>query len=231
MPYDENLILRGPYGGAMVDLDENDASPTSLTVNADGNVVIDLGDLGTDVRGMDCVVSFKDTVTTYQDTLDIVICDSDHLLDGWQTNLAFPRVYCYMRERIVTATTAFVGTDIGLVFTGTTSGDVGVLREFSRNLLTVGGIGKCFVEMQSAGDTYASSGETVTCTAGTGVGTMIGVARVPSWGLIPQTMSRRFSTNKRYIRCTNTVSAGGNFGDVSIFVTNSQHHWINNLLR
>ena len=233
MAYDANLVLRGLYGGAYVDLDENDAAPTTIAVNTDGNGVVDLGPLGTDIRGMDCVVIFHDQATTYADTCDIVIQDSDHLTDGWQNLLSFPRVYAYMRELIVTATTAFLGTDIGLTLTATTGTDTGVLREFSRNLLTLSGRGKVFVSMGDSGDTYATSGDIVTATAGTGVGTMVGVGRVPHWASGGLTMVRRFSTPKRYIRFngTSAVSAGGNYGDVDILVTNSQHSHVNNLYR
>ena len=94
MPFDANLVLRGEYGGAMVDLDENDVTPTSLTMNADGNVCVDLGPHGTAAQGLDVVVIFEDTVTDYQDTLDIQICDSDQLTDGWELAIEFPRVYC-----------------------------------------------------------------------------------------------------------------------------------------
>ena len=229
MPYDANLVLRGPYSGAYVDLVNGDTAPTTIAVNASGNGVVDLGDLGTDNRGMDCVVILHDTPTTYKDTCDIVICESDHILDGWATLLTFPRLYCYMREVIVVATTAFVGTDIGVVFTATGTGsDTGILRQFSRKLLTVGGVGKCWVEMQDAGDTYANLGDTVSCTAGTGIGTVQTIGRVIK---TPQTLVRRFSTPKRYIRCTNTVSTTGNFGDVDILVTDSQHNYVNNLYR
>ena len=228
MPYDANLVLRGHYNGAYVDLDENDAAATSLTVNADGNVVVDLLDHGTGALGLDCIVVMHDQPTDYQDTCQIVVCDSDHLTDGWSTILQFPVVYAYMREVIVTATTAFDATDIGLVFTATTGTDTGILRQFSRKLLTVGGTGKCWVEMQDAGDTYATAGDIVTCTTGVGVGTITQVGRVIQ---TPLTMVRRFSTPKRYIRCTNTISAGGNFGDVDILVTGSQHGHVNNLYR
>ena len=230
MPFDANLVLRGEYGGAMVDLDEHDVTPTSLTVNADGNVCVDLGVHGTAAQGLDIVAIFEDTVTTYQDTLDIQICDSDQLTDGWELAIEFPRVYCYMRELVVTAVTAFVATDIGLVLTAG-DGDTGIIRQLSRELLTVGGVGKIFVEMQDAGDTYATDGDTVDAATGTGDGTLVGVGRVPGWGLTPQTMVRRLSTPKRYIRCTNTVSAGGNFGAVHIMATNAQHNPVNNLLK
>lgn len=237
MPYDANLVLRGVYprtsAGVYVDLDENDVSPTSLTVNDDGNVVVDLGPLGTGSAGMDCVVILHDQATTYQDTLDIIICDSDHVDGGWATLLTFPRVYTYMRELIVRATTAFdASDDIGQVLTATTGTDTGVIREISRNLMTIGGIGKIFVEMQDAADTYATAGDIVT-SAVTGAGVMIGVGRVPNWSSGGRTMVRRFSTPKRYLRFTGTgaVSASGNFGDVDIFVTNQQHNHVNNLYR
>ena len=233
MPYDANLVLRGLYGGAYVDLDENDASPTTIAANSDGNSVVDLGPLGTGPAGLDCVVIFHDQRTTYADTLDVVIADSDQLTDGWANLLSFPRFYAYMREVTVKATTAFLGTDIGLVLTATTNGAVGVIRELSRNLLVVGGVGKIFVEMQGAGDTYATAGDTVTATAGTGVGTMVGAGRVPAWSSDGMTIARRFSTPKRYIRFvgTSAVSAGGNFGDVDILVTGIQHGQVNNLYR
>jgi len=233
MPYDANLVLRGQYGGAYVDLDENDVSPTSMTVNTDGNMVVDLGPLGTGPTGLDCVVILHDQATTYQNTLDIVICDSDHIDGGWAALLTFPRIYTYMRELMVTATTAFdASDDIGQVLTATTNFATGVIREISRNLMTIGGTGKIFVEMQDANDTYATAGDIVT-SAVTGVGTLVGVGRVPNWSSGGRTLVRRFSTPKRYLRFTGTgaVSAGGNFGDVDILVTNQQHNSVNNLYR
>jgi len=230
MAYDANLVLRGHYGGAYIDLDTNDVTPTALAVNADGNSCVDLGELGTGPIGMDCVVIMHDQPTTYADTCDIVICDSDHLDAGWATLLSFPRMYAYMRELVVRATTAFdASADIGQVLTAG-AGVTGVIREISRKLMTVGGVGKIFVEMQDAGDTYTTAGVTVT-SAGGGVGVMIGVGRVPNWSSGGRTLMRRFSTPKRYVRCTNTVSATGNFGDVDILITNQQHDHINNLYR
>ena len=227
MPYDANLVLRGKYSDAYVDLDENDVAATSLTVNSDGNVVIDLGEHGSGAQGLDCVVILHDTPTTYQDLLDIVIQDSDHLTDGWEALLTFSKIYALMREVIVTSTTAFLGTDIGLTFTATTGGDTGVLRQFSRKLLTVSNTGKCWVSMGDAGDAYATDGDTVTCTLGTGVGTIVTVGRVID---PPYIIVRKLSTPKRYLRCSITVSAGGNFGDVDILLTGKQHSFVNNLL-
>ncbi len=228
MPYDANLVLRGPVSGTYVDLDSSDSAATAIAQNADGNYVVDLGEHGTPANGMDLVIVQHDQATTYTNFADYVIEDSDHLSDGWQSLLTFPRVYAYMREVIVTATVAFVATDIGLVFTET--GNEGIIREFSRKLLTVGGVGKVFVEMQDSGDTYASSGATVVATSGTGQATMVGVGRVPSWvaGVI---MVRRFSTPKRYLRLGADAPDGGNFGAVDVLVTGSQHNHVNNLYR
>lgn len=227
MAYDADLVLRGQYSSAYVDLVTGDTAPTTETVEAGGNVVVDLGAGGADMRGLDCVVILHDTPTTYQDTCDIVIQDSHHVAAGYQAVLTFPRLYCYMRELIVTATTAFVAGDIGQVLTATISLDTGVIREFSRELLTVGGIGKMWVEMQDAADTYATSGVTLS-SAVTGVGTLTVVGRVIQTPLI---MVRRFSTPKRYIRCSITVSATGNWGDVDILVTGAQHSHKDNLYR
>ena len=138
-----------------------------------------------------------------------------------------------MRELDVIATTAFdASDDIGQVLSATTGLDTGVIREISRNLMTIGGRGKIFVEMQDAADTYASTGDIVS-SAVTGVGTLVGVGRVPYWSSGGRTLVRRLSTPKRYIRFTGTsaVSEGGNFGDVDILLTDSQHNHINNLLR
>ena len=229
MAYDADLVLRGHYDGAYVDLVTGDTAPTTETVEASGNVVVDIGAGGADARGLDCIVIFHDVLTTYQQTCDIVIQDSDHVAAGFEDLLSFPRVYCYMREVIVRATTAFTAaTVIGavdLVDGGLTY--AGHVRAFSRELLAIGGIGKIWVEMQSSADTYATSGDTLT-SAGTGVGTQIGVGRVIQTGL---TIVRRFSTPKRYIRCSNTISATGEYGDVDILVTGSQHSHKDNLYR
>jgi len=241
MPYDANLVLRGKYGAtvaaaAYVDLDSSDAAATGLAVastvsfNDDGNSVVDLGDHGTGPLGMDCIIIQHDQATSYTNYADYVIEDSDHLAGGWQSLLTFPRVYAYIIELTLTCTTAYVpSTDIGQVATETS--DVGVIRAISRKLLTVGGIGKLFVEMQGSGDLYDTADQAVTTTTGTGAGTMIGVGRVPNWSSGGLTMVRRFSTPKRYIRLGADAPNGGNFGDVDVLVTGSQHNHVNNLYR
>lgn len=226
MPYDADLVLRGQYDSAYVDLVNGDTAPTTETVEASGNVVVDIGVGGTPAAGLDCIVIFHDVLTTYTNVCDIVIQDSDHVAAGFEDLLSFPRVYCYMREVIVRATTAFTVACLGVDLTeGATSYD-GHVRAFSRELLAIGGIGKIWVEMQDADDTYVTSGDILT-SDGTGVGVQIGAGRVIQTGL---TIVRRFSTPKRYIRCSNTVSAG-DFGAVDILVTGSQHSHKDNLYR
>lgn len=226
MPFDALNILRGQYDGAYVDLDENDTAPTSLTVNNDGNICIDLGSSGSGAKGLDCILILHDQPTDYQNILTAQICDSDHLDAGWQSVMFYPIIYAYMREVIATATTAFdASDDYGQILTATTDTATGVIRQFSRNLTTIGGTGKIWVEMQDAGDTYGENGDILT-SAVTGVATQVGVSKVI---MTPLILVRRFSTWKRYIRPTLTVTAGGNFGDVDMLVTNSQHSHVNNL--
>ncbi len=225
MPYDANLVLRGQYSGAYVDLVNGDSAATTIAVNSDGNYVVDLGVHGTGVLGLDCIIILHDQPTTYTNYADFIIQDSNHLSDGWQSLLTFPRVYAYMREIIVTATTAYVATDIGQACAS--GGYDGLIREFSRKLLTNGGTGKIFVEMQDSGDTYATS-VSVTTTGGTGAGDMIGIGRVVQ---TPLTLIRRFSTPRRYVRLAGAAPDGGNFGDVDILITGSQHNHVNNLYR
>lgn len=232
MPYDANLVLRGLYGGAYVDLDDADVAPTTIAVNDDGNAVIDLGPHGTGAKGLDVIVIFHDSSIDYLDTLDIQVCDSDHIAGGWELNLEFPRIYPYTREIIATATTAFTAAaDFGVDLTNALTGMDGHIIAFSRELLTVGGTGKIWVAMQDAGDTYNLAGDTLTSDGG-GVCTQGAASR-----LIQQsgfTMVRRLSTPRRYIRptCVATQnSADANFGDVDILVTGSQHNHVNNLYR
>ena len=227
MAFDADLVLRGQVSGAYADLDASDAAPTSLTRNDDGNAVVDLGAGGTGSLGLECVIILHDQPTTYQNFADFVIEDSDHLTDGWESLLTFPRLYAYMREIIVVPTTAFVATDIGLVADATGVGnDSGIIRQFSRNLLTNGLSGKMWIEMQDAGDTYANSGDTITATSGTGVGTQQGAGRVI---LTPLIFVRRFSTPKRYVRLGADAPDGGNFGAVDVMLTYRQYTHINNL--
>jgi len=229
MPFDANLVLRGLYGGAYVDLQDADTAPTTIAVNAYGNAVVDLGPHGTGAKGIDIVVIFHDTFTDYQDTLDCEVCTSDHIAGGWELALEFPRVYPYTREIIATATTAFsAGDDFGVGLVATAAGDAGHIIAFSRELLTIGGTGKIWVAMQDNADLYATAGDTLT-SAGIGVATQGAAARQIQVGGF--TMVRRLATPRRYIRPTFVVSADANFGDVDMLATGSQHNHVNNLYR
>lgn len=237
MPFDANLVLRGPLAtGAYSDLVTGDTSAVSLDINSDGNKVIDLGPHGTGAKGIDIVVILHDTFIDYRATLVVQVCDSDHVAGGWELNLEFPTLYPHTREIICTATTGFVAaaanTDFGVALVDTgTGGMAGLIRAFSRKLLTVGGVGKIWVAMQDLNDTYPTNADTLT-SAGTGIATQIGASR-----LIQQngfTMVRRMSTPRRYIRCTAVATDGAitaNFGDVDILATGSQHNHVNNLYR
>lgn len=232
MPYDANLVLRGvDADGAYSDLVNGDTSAVSLTVNSDGNKVIDLGPHGTGAKGLDIVVIFHDTFDDYRATLVVQIDDSDHVAGGWELNLEFPTLYPHTREIHATATTAFTAATVfGVDLVGAVP-EEGHIIAFSRELLTIGGVGKIWIAMQVAGDTYPLNGDTLT-SDGTGIATQIGVSR-----LIQQsgfTMVRRLSTPRRYLRCTLTATNGAataNFGDVDILATGSQHNHVNNLYR
>lgn len=238
MPYDANLVLRGKYGATVadadyVDLDSSDSVATGLAVastvsyNNDGNSVVDLGPHGTGIAGLDCVIIFHDTLTTYTHYVTPTIEDSDFIAGGFNTILTFPTVYAYMREVIVTATTKFDYDDLGVDLTeGTTNFDGHSIR-ISRKLETVGGTGKIFIAMQDSGDDYDTPGDTLTSDNG-GVGTQVGASRVIDGAGL--TIVRRFSTPKRYIRF-NGVPSGGNFGAVDVLVTNLQHSYVDNLYR
>jgi hypothetical protein len=143
-------------------------------------------------------------------------------LKTWQAVANFPVVYAMLRELTVTATTAFVASDVGRILTATTdaASDGGVIVSFDPALLVIGGIGKVVVAMSDANDDYTTAGDTVTATAGTGIGTQ-GAASVvsPSPAGIPGIYVVRFTATKRYIRANPVVSAGGNYGLVSVLLT------------
>lgn len=240
MPYDANLVLRGPYGdnGAYTNVIVNDVVPITLagTTAVNGNHVVDLGPHGTGAKGVDIVVIFHDTFTDEEPTLDVQVCDSDHIDGGWELNQEFPRLYPCTREIIGVATVAWTAiADIGnfavdLVNT-TAGGMLGHIIAFSRELLVIGGVGKIWIAMQGVGDTYPNNGNVLTSDGG-GAVTQIGASR-----LIQQngfTMVRRLSTPRRYIRPTFiALDEGGtaDFGHVDMLVTGSQHNHVNNLYR
>jgi len=138
---------------------------------------------------------------------------------NFATIASFPVLYAYMRLLKVKATTAFVATDVGRTLTGGTTGDTGVIRWYDPVLETNGTTGHILVSMAAADDLFDDVDETVTATSGTGIATMIGAA-IAVTNLSYGRRSVRFTTRKRYVRASLTVSAGGNWGNVEIYLVN-----------
>ena len=122
----------------------------------------------------------------------------------------------------INPTTAFLSSDIGLVATATTdsASDGGIIKDFSRNLLTIGVKGAMYVQMSDANDDYSTAGDIITATSGTGVGTCTAagvLTKERSYGIYVV----RFATDRKYVRSKTTVSAGGSWGLTEIYITNS----------
>ena len=222
MPNDsENCLI----DGSIVITDATDTPPVSTTRDAaTGAAVIDLKK--TPAKGICAVLNLPSKPTTYADTLIAFIEESDVLgeptaLDTWQTVAAFPTINVMLRSLEVTATTAFVASDVGRILTATTdaASDGGVILWFDPALLAIGGVGKVIVAMSDANDDYSTAGDTVTATAGTGVGTQ-GAASIvhPNGDGIPGNFVTRFTARKRYIRANITASAGSSFGLISCYL-------------
>lgn len=214
--FDDELILKD----GSVALDANDVAAVLLTVNSDGNYALEIKKTGK--TGLYAVMICPSAPTTYVDTLTVAIQASHHFTDGWETVASFPVLYALMRYMEVTATTAFVSTDIGLVLTATTdsASDGGVIIDFDKALLTVGGKGTMLVQMSDANDDYSTAGDIVTATAGTGVGTITAagvLTKERSYGIYVV----RFQTDREYVRGLFTVSAGGAWGLTEAYITNS----------
>ncbi len=209
--FDANLILKGEYSSALVEVDQSDAVADSVSVaNSDGNLIVDLKKTG--LKGLACVVIFTAISGTapYDDELVIEIQESDHLDREWQTNVTFPTVHNYVRKIWVTATTAFVAADqtTPRALTETTSTDSGQILYIGQNLFTIGGTDYILVEMDDSGDLFDEAVGTVeTATGGTGVGTKAKDTEIPPQ-FVPGTMIRRFTTDKRYVRAKCTADDG-----------------------
>jgi len=225
MAYDASGVL---IDGTIVLTPSTDTPAISLTRDAaTGGAVIDLK--GTGAKGLCAVMNLPSKPTTYDDTLTGFIEESDLLGEPtstwktWQTVASFPIVYAMIREIWVTATTAFVSSDVGRVLTATTdsASDGGHIIAFDPALLVIGGYGKIILAMSDANDDFSTAGDTVTATSGTGVGTQ-GIASqvtpVASVG-VPGQYVTRFVATKRYIRANLTVSTGGSYGLVSVLLT------------
>lgn len=231
MAFDANLILKGLYGGALVDTDESDAAPTSLTANDDGNAVVEVK--GTAAKGMTAVVVLTEEADAdaYGDETTIEIQASDELDRGWEAVGKSPilRSHLILLKDCV-ATTGFVAADATTprVLTATSDGATGLIVAFDEALKTVGGVGDILVEMQDDADLYATPGDTLTATAGTGVatqgvaGTKVGVQHQPGIHTI------RFATDRRYVRAV--VTAADNIGKCWILLTNHDFNTIKDRL-
>jgi len=226
MPFDANLILKGHYSGALVEVDENDAVATSTTANSDGNAVVDLKKSG--AKGLSAAVIFTAISATapYSDEGTITIQESNSLDRNWETVVTFPRIHPYLREMQCTATTAFVAADVTTprVLTATTDTATGLIYKVDQACFTIGGVGTIVVEMQDSADLYATAGDTLTATSGTGVGTQGAASIACPVQFVPGIMVRRFSTEKRYIRC-NCADVEDGLGTAWILVGDHDQDW------
>lgn len=223
MPFDAELILKGLYSGALVDIDESDAVAVSETVNSDGNGVVDIKKTG--AKGLAAVVCLTEEAdaNAYSDETTIEIQASDELDRGWETVATFPtlRSHLILLEDCI-ATTGFVAADATTprVLTATTDGATGLIVAFDEALKEIDGIGDILVEMQDDADLYATVADTLTATSGTGVATQGSkVGKKHSWiQHQPGVHIVRFATNKRYVRCK--VTAADCIGKGWILLTN-----------
>jgi hypothetical protein len=214
MPFDSLLILRD----GTVDLDPNEVVAISTTRNADGSVVLDLKETG--VKGLAAVMILPTAPTTYADTLTVHIQESDALAGSYVTIASFPVLYTYVRKIPASASVAAaVEADIGQVLTGGTTGDTGVIIAIDNSLFTLNGTGYIYVAMAGADDLFDNTSEAIT-SASTFSGVVNGAASTTSVEHgAPNTYIVRFSSTKRYIRGSYTVSAGGNFKKAFVGLT------------
>ena len=211
MPFDANLILKGHYSGALVDTDESDAAPTSLTVNDDGNVVVDLKKTG--AKGLAAVIILTEEAdaAAYSDETTIEIQDSDELDRGWGAVAKTGTLRSHLiLLRDCIATTGFVALDATTprVLTATGDGATGLIVAFDEALKTIDGIGDILVEMQDNADVYGTAADTLTATSGTGVATQgsAGIKTLPGTQHQPGVHIVRFVTSKRYVRAVVTAA-------------------------
>lgn len=211
MAFDADLILKGHYSDALVDTDESDAAPTSLTVNSDGNVVVDLK--GTGAKGLVAVMVLTEDADSdaYSDETTVEIQASDELDRGWEAvgKIGTLRSHLILL-RDCTATTGFVAADATTprVLTAGTDGATGTIISFDEALKTATGVGDILVEMQDSADVYGTAGDTLTATGGTGVATQgtAGIKTLPGTQDQPGVHMCRFTTGKRYVRAEVTAA-------------------------
>lgn len=204
MAFDALGILKGLYSAALVPVDESDAVPISLTANSDGNAVVDLKKTG--AKGLAAVLIFTAISSTapYSDEGTIAIEASDELDRGWMVVAQFKRIHPYLWVlKDCVATTGFVALDATTprVLTATGDGATGLIVSFDEALKTIDGVGDIVIEQQDVNDVYATAGDTLTATSGTGVATQGGKGEAVVPQMVPGIDVVRFSTDKRYIRC------------------------------
>ena len=215
MPLDADSILRD----GTIDLDNSEVTAVSETRNGDGAVVLDIRKTG--IMGIVAVMVCPDVPTAAADTLAASIQASDHVSADFKDVASFPTLYALVRRLRIQATTGFAAADIGDTITGTDTGDTGTLRWYDQALETVGGVGDLLVELDAAGDAFDDVDEVIT-SGGTGVGAMNGAISGITQALSYGVYAVRFVTQKRYVRVSNTPSAGANWGSVLVGLTN---HW------
>lgn len=224
MAFDALGILKGHYSGALVEVDESDASAVSLTANSDGNAVVDIRKTGSKGLVAVCIFTAISSTAPYSDEGTILIQASDELDRNWETVAQFPTIHPYLlRLKDCIATTAFVALDATTprVLTATGDGATGLLFSFDEALKTIGGIGDIVVEMQDSADVYGTGGDTLTATSGTGVATQGSLAgALDTIQQVPGIMAVRFNTDKRYVRCNCETVADG-LGTAWILLTNN----------
>lgn len=223
MPFDDDLILKGEYSSALVDVDASDAVSTSLTVNTDGNVCVDLKKTGmSNPLSAVLILTEEADANAYDDEMTVTIEESEFLDRSWQTVATFPVFHCHIRKVPITATTAFVAADIGQDLTETTSNDTGKILFVSTGLLTTGANGGyVLVEMDAAGDLFDEAVGTVETSGGTGVGTKAAASTAGlELQMQPGIYVRRFQSHKRYVR-GNFGTPGGNFGKCWLLLSNA----------
>lgn len=223
MAFDALGILKGLYSGALVEVDESDAVSITVAANSDGNCVVDIRKTG--VKGLAAVLIWTAISGTapYSDEGSILIEASNELDRNWLEVARFPTMHAYLRRlKNCVATTAFVALDVTTprVLTATTGTDTGLIYSVDQALFTLGGVGDIVVEMQDSADVYGTAGDTLTATAGTGVGTqgLVGVPEIPQ--MIPGIHVVRFATDKCYIRCNCETVADG-LGTAWILLTDN----------
>lgn len=206
MAFDSLGILKGKYGGVLIATDESDADATSLTVNSDGNVVVDISETG--AKGLAAVLILTEAADadSYDDEMLVEIQASDYLDKGWATVATFPRLYSHLARLTVTATTAFVAADILQVMTQETTADTGRLIWYDPALETIGGIGEILIERDDSGDIFnEAAGKTIN-SAGTGASTKTyGAGTTTLEDMQPAVYVVRFATDKKYVRCATTA--------------------------